>query len=230
MRDYDLKDFQGVTRLFPLSGVVLFPHAVLPLHIFEPRYRQMMTDALLSDRMITIVQPALPPINTASGPALEPIGCLGHIVQYERLDDGRYNLLLAGLKRVRLTNELRTPGKLYREAQVDLLDDLRTDEVAATDLTEVSARFLQILDEAGIEPSNQRDLRMLVEKSRNAGMLTDLIAQSLGLPPVVRQAFLNETRVPNRVEQLLQVLRMLQKNRKADSSEERDFPPRFSQN
>lgn len=111
-----------------------------------------------------------------------------------------------------------------------MLDDLRTDEVAATDLTEVSARFLQILDEAGIEPSNQRDLRMLVEKSRNAGMLTDLIAQSLGLPPVVRQAFLNETRVPNRVEQLLQVLRMLQKNRKADSSEERDFPPRFSQN
>jgi len=230
MRDYELRDFQGVTRLFPLSGVVLFPHAVLPLHIFEPRYRQMMADALLGDRMITIVQPSQPPINTASGPALEPVGCLGHVIQYERLDDGRYNLLLAGLKRVRLTDELRTPGKLYREAQVELLDDLMTADVAPDDVAEVSARFLRILDEAGVSGSGDRDLRTLVQKSKNAGMLTDLIAQSLGLPSMVRQAFLNETRVPNRVEQLLHVLRMLQKNIKPEPSEDRDFPPRFSQN
>ena len=152
------------------------------------------------------------------------------MIQYERLDDGRYNLLLAGLKRVRLTDELRTPGKLYREAQVELLDDLMTADVAPDDVAEVSARFLRILDEAGVSGSGDRDLRTLVQKSKNAGMLTDLIAQSLGLPSMVRQAFLNETRVPNRVEQLLHVLRMLQKNIKPEPSEDRDFPPRFSQN
>ena len=230
MRDYQLNDFQGVTRLFPLSGVVLFPHAVMPLHIFEPRYRQMMADALLGDRMITIVQPAMPPVNTASGPALETVGCLGHIIQYERLDDGRYNLLLAGLKRVRLTGELRTPGKLYREAQVDLLDDLMTDEVQSADLAELSDEFLRILDDAGYTNSGERDLRKLVRTSKNAGMVTDLIAQSLGLPPVVRQALLSELKVPSRVEQLLHVLRMLVKNRKTEPADDRDFPPRFSQN
>ena len=54
--DFDLKDFTNVCRLFPLPGVVLFPHAVLPLHIFEPRYRQMTEDALATDRLIAIVQ------------------------------------------------------------------------------------------------------------------------------------------------------------------------------
>src|SRR5438309_4872697 len=117
MDDHDLKDFGSVCRLFPLPGVVLFPHAVLPLHIFEPRYRQMTEDALATDRLITIVQ-IRPPGEWKSPeePSLEEFGCLGRIFKHERLPDGRFNFLLLGHKRVRLTREVPS-AKLYRTSE-----------------------------------------------------------------------------------------------------------------
>src|ERR1700722_5476852 len=118
--DYDLKDFDNISRLFPLPGVVLFPHAVLPLHIFEPRYRQMTEDALGTDRLITIVQ-IRPPgeWKSSSEPALEEFGCLGRIFKHERLPDGRFNFLLLGRKRVRLIREIAS-GTLYRMSEVNV--------------------------------------------------------------------------------------------------------------
>ena len=122
--DLDLRDFANVTRLFPLPNLVMFPHVVLPLHIFEPRYRQMTEDALAGDRLITMVQ-ITPPAKgehwTEPVP-LEPVGCLGKIIQHERLANGRFNLLLLGRKRVRLLREIATE-KLYRIAEVDILED-----------------------------------------------------------------------------------------------------------
>src|SRR3954463_13716392 len=106
MEGDELRDFSGVCRLFPLPGVVLFPHAVIPLHIFEPRYRQMTEDALDDDKLVTIVQ-LIPPGTIYSGalgtPPVDAVGCLGRIIRHERLSDGRFNLLLLGRKRVRLT-------------------------------------------------------------------------------------------------------------------------------
>src|SRR3984957_14388099 len=121
--DYDLKDFGNITRLFPLPGVVLFPHAVLPLHIFESRYRQMTEDALACDRLITIVQ-IRPPgeWKSPSEPALEEVGCLGRIFKHERLPDGRFNFFLLGRTRVRLTHEIPS-GKLYRTSEVQVVED-----------------------------------------------------------------------------------------------------------
>src|ERR1700722_7371434 len=110
----ELYEFSNRCRLFPLPDVGLFPHAVLPLHIFEPRYRQMTEDALARDKLVTIVQWRAPfPTEKGAEPALEEIGCLGRILQHERLPDGRFNFLLLGRKRVRLGREI--PGdKLYR--------------------------------------------------------------------------------------------------------------------
>src|SRR6516165_4306322 len=121
--DHDLREFANVCRLFPLPKVVLFPHAVMPLHIFEPRYRQMTEDALATDKLVTIVQ-WRPPYPTAPGaePELEEIGCLGRILEHQRLADGKFNCLLLGCKRVRLGRELPV-GKLYRIAQVEILED-----------------------------------------------------------------------------------------------------------
>ncbi len=85
-----LADFTGVARLFPLPNLVLFPHVMQPLHIFEPRYRQMTADALTSDRLIAVVllrpgweaeYPGRPPIN--------PVACLGKIVAEQRLHNER---------------------------------------------------------------------------------------------------------------------------------------------
>ena len=108
--DLDQRDFANVTRLFPLPNLVIFPHVVLPLHIFEPRYRQMTEDALAGDRLITIVQispPARGEHWTEPVP-LESVGCLGRIIRHERLADGRFNILLLGRKRVRLRREITT--------------------------------------------------------------------------------------------------------------------------
>src|SRR3954465_12071673 len=111
--DYDLRDFANVCRLFPLPKVVLFPHAVLPLHIFEPRYRQMTEDALAGDRLITMIQirPRSEGETWREPVEIEEVGCLGRIIQHERLADGRFNMLLLGRKRVRILREL-TGGKL----------------------------------------------------------------------------------------------------------------------
>ena len=116
-------DFHGLTRLFPLPNVVLFPGVLLPLHIFEPRYRQMVADAMSSDRLITmaLLKPGWDADYDGS-PAIHRIGCLGRIIHHEPLPDGRSNLVLHGLRRVRLEEEMPT-GRLYRSALARILNN-----------------------------------------------------------------------------------------------------------
>src|SRR5262245_43208827 len=118
-----LTGFQGTVRLFPLPNLVLFPNAVQPLHIFEPRYRRMTADALTGDHLITLVLLRDGWEKNYDGrPPLHAVGCVGRIVSPEKLADGRYNFLLHGLKRVRILQEL-PDTKPYRLARVELLED-----------------------------------------------------------------------------------------------------------
>lgn len=117
------------TRLsiFPLPGALLFPRMQLPLHIFEPRYRAMMSDALARDRRIGMIQPRPGPDgDIEEPPQLFDIGCVGKIGQFEMLDDGRYNLVLEGLSLFRIVRELdvTTP---FRQVEAELLPDLADD-------------------------------------------------------------------------------------------------------
>src|SRR6516162_1515926 len=114
-----LANFGGTARLFPLPNVVLFPQVVQPLHIFEPRYRQMTADALADDRLIApvLLRPGWE-ADYEGQPAIYSVLCLGRVVAEQRLPDGRFNLLLRGLSRCRIVQEL--PGeKLYRSARVE---------------------------------------------------------------------------------------------------------------
>jgi Lon protease-like protein len=108
------------TRLsiFPLPGAILFPGLHLPLHIFEPRYRALVGDALARDRRIAMIQPH----GAAEGAPLYSVGCVGKIDEVEALDDGRYNIVLAGETRFRLLRELdvATP---FRQVEAELLAD-----------------------------------------------------------------------------------------------------------
>lgn len=88
--------------LFPLAGALLFPRSHLPLHVFEPRYRTLVSDALARDKLIGMVQPVEEGIN----PRLYDIGCLGRITECEALGDGRFNIILAGLARFRIVKEM----------------------------------------------------------------------------------------------------------------------------
>jgi Lon protease-like protein len=104
--------------IFPLSGAVLFPGLQLPLHIFEPRYRAMVSDALARDRRIGMIQPQRP----AEGAPLYLVGCLGKIGEVEALDDGRFNIILEGEARFRVRRELdvATP---FRQVEAELLEE-----------------------------------------------------------------------------------------------------------
>src|SRR4051812_8495980 len=112
--------------LFPLPNVVLFPNVFLPLHIFEPRYREMVADALASDRLIGMV--LLRPgwerweqrgQNPGTQPPVYPIGCSGVITHVERIADGRYNIVLRGVERFRIERE--DHQRSYRRAAVERL-------------------------------------------------------------------------------------------------------------
>jgi uncharacterized protein len=103
--------------IFPLAGALLFPGAQLPLHIFEPRYRAMIRDALASDKLIAMIQPRPGPDDEAT-PALFDIGCIGRIEACEELADGRYNIVLEGLSRFRVAREARVETP-YRQVDAD---------------------------------------------------------------------------------------------------------------
>ncbi len=104
--------------IFPLSGAILFPGLQLPLHIFEPRYRALVKDALARDRRIGMIQPQRP----EEGAPLYRIGCLGKIGEVEALEDGRFNLVLEGESRFRLLRELDVTT-LFRQVEGELLDE-----------------------------------------------------------------------------------------------------------
>jgi uncharacterized protein len=226
--DHDLRDFRDVCRLFPLPNVVLFPHVVLPLHIFEPRYREMTEDALAGDRLVTIVQlrPDAPD-QDPDRPAIEAVGCLGRIIQHERLPDGRFNVLLAGRKRVLLVREI--PGaKPYRLAEARILEDRAPDEPGAPLRRELVALFRTLIERQGtLDP----DLDALLAAALDLGLLTDIIAHALGLPPAIKQALLDDCAVAHRARRLIALLRPLAAGGPARARPAGGpFPPPFSRN
>ena len=114
-----------ILPLFPLSNVVLFPGVRAPLHIFEPRYRQMIKAALAADRWIGMIAVHPDHVNEIDGnPPLFSVGCAGVIAESEPLKDGKYNIVLLGTDRFRIQSELpEAAGRLYRVAEVELLED-----------------------------------------------------------------------------------------------------------
>ena len=113
-----------MTRLtiFPLPGALLFPGMHLPLHMFEPRYRAMISDAMARDRRIGMVQPRMMEAGAGDKPALYDIGCVGRIADIEMLDDGRSNLVLEGVALFRIERELDV-ATLFRQVEATLLPE-----------------------------------------------------------------------------------------------------------
>ena len=112
--------------IFPLPGAILFPGLQLPLHIFEPRYRDLVGSALAKDRLIGMIQPQ----QSKDGAPLYGIGCLGRIGDVEALEDGRYNIVLDGETRFRLVRELDVRTS-FRQIEAEIIDDAE-DEVLSS--------------------------------------------------------------------------------------------------
>src|SRR5688500_2705738 len=134
MMDDSVLDLSAVP-LFPLPGVVLFPRAVLPLHIFEDRYRAMTADAIAGDKVIAmaLLKPGWEK-SYYGRPAIEPVVCVGRILSHEKLPDGKYNFLLQGVQRARIIRERDDTGRPgdetpYRTAQLQPLEETPAVEI-----------------------------------------------------------------------------------------------------
>ena len=104
--------------VFPLSNFIIFPKTTVPLNIFEPRYIEMVNDAMSGNRIIGMIQPKN---NNQSKPSLYNIGCAGKITSFNETDDGRFIIILTGISRFKITEEIKT-DKLYRECKVNFTD------------------------------------------------------------------------------------------------------------
>ena len=121
--------------IFPLSNFIIFPKITVPLNIFEPRYIEMVDDAMKGNRTIGMIQPIKSKLNI---PNLYKIGCAGKIISFSETEDGRYLIVLNGISRFKIIEELQTK-KLYRKFKVDFDDffydlDEKNEEIKFSDL------------------------------------------------------------------------------------------------
>ena len=195
--------------IFPLPNVVLFPNVFLPLHIFEARYREMVADALASDRMIGMV--LLRPgweRDYEGRPPVYPIGCSGVVTHVDRLADGRYNIVLRGVERFRIRQE--DHGKPYRRAVVEALAER---ELAPADRSAVRAVRAKLEGLLSPVPGDAAGARGSAADCRTAAAMGDedlvnAMAQYLELEPLERQALLEHNCLRSRAESLVQLLEM----------------------
>ncbi|HEX6008378.1 MAG TPA: LON peptidase substrate-binding domain-containing protein [Burkholderiales bacterium] len=191
--------------LFPLPNVVLFPNVFLPLHIFEPRYRQMVSDALAGERMIGMVllQPGYEP-NYEGTPAVYEIGCAGLITHVERLGDGRFNIVLRGLERFRIVGEEPPNANvLYRRAMVAPMSEVNPPN--RSDLLKDARQRLEAL----LAPLFTGTLaaRGLPQQMPDDELINAL-AQYLELEPIEKQALLERDGALQRCQSLVELLEM----------------------
>ena len=184
--------------IFPLSGALLLPGMDLPLHIFEPRYRAMIHDAMARDRRIGMIQPR----GEGAKPALFDVGCLGRISQFEVLDDGRFNIILEGLARFRVIRELDVTTA-FRQIEADV-EQAPEDEV------------LHAVERAALEQESRRFAEALgyvvdwTAVSRLDDMaLVNGIAQIAPFDPAAKQTLLEADTLSERCDRIIQLMQIV---------------------
>ncbi len=184
-------------KVFPLPSAVLFPHAALPLHIFEPRYRALVREALEGDKVMAIANLHAGWEGQYGGrPPMQPILCAGLIAWHEELPDGRYNILLQGVSRARLVSELPA-DKLYREAEVELLPDPPYEGPEEERVRQA------VFELAGRVPASFAENFLPVVARTQGGALADVVAASIVPEPQRRQELLEELDVRARLISVL---------------------------
>jgi len=184
-------------KVFPLPSAVLFPHSVIPLHIFEPRYRDLVGDALASDQVMALAQ--LEPgweSRYAGRPPIQEMMCAGLIVWHEKLEDGRYNLLLQGVCRARLVSEL-PPERLYRQVRVELLPDPPYHGPEEEQLRQA------VLELAGRVPPSFSEGLLPAAARVSGGTLADVVAAAIIPEAERRQELLAELDVRERLQDVI---------------------------
>ena len=183
--------------LFPLPDAVLFPHMPLPLHVFEPRYRKMTSDAMAGHKTIgmTLLKPGWEQ-DYYGRPPVYPVGCAGVVEECRPLDDGRFNIRLKGVSRFRILAE--HDGQPYRVASVEPLDDGLGDERA---LEEGRRKVLAAIGRAADGPTF-----LVTQAGLPPELFVNAVCQALALSPVEKQSLLDCDTIGGRCARLLEIL------------------------
>jgi Lon protease-like protein len=202
-------DHQDLAALpiFPLPGAALFPGTVLPLHVFEPRYRELTRDAL-ADRQIFAVARLRPGFEADYGgrPAVFEACGAGRIVDHVRYSDGRFDVTLLGLGRVRILNEL-PPDRSYRIVRAEQIHDLPADAALTAALKASIFSSWHVL--APQLPEALRDLHELTRGVDAAGAFADRLAAMMAGDPDTAQHLLSEPDPCQRLQILAESLQVL---------------------
>jgi len=196
----------AIVPIFPLPDVTFFPRTLLPLHVFESRYRAMVMDTLARDRRLCVVklQPGYE-ATYAGRPAVHAVGGMGEIVSWERLANGRYNILVRRDVRVRIERELPT-DTLYRLVSVKRLDDVGP----ATDVSLLLSRIREaahaLLDALGRPPDL---LDTALAEGQPSGAVADRVAAAVLPDASLRQTLLETLDVDARVARVADAIEML---------------------
>lgn len=188
--------------VFPLAGAILFPHSHLPLHIFEPRYRAMISDALARNRLIGMVQPR----NGGEHPALFDVGCIGKITEVNALPDGRFDILLEGIARFRIAEELPVTT-MFRQVRADTACFAADEE----DDTVLSAPVRGELEYEARAFAGQRGFEVdwnIIARMDDAHFV-NVSSQAIPLDIGSKQALLEAPTVSDRADLLIQFLQFL---------------------
>ena len=185
--------------IFPLPGAILFPRSQLPLHIFEPRYREMVRDAIDGAGRIAMVQPLR--LDDDNRAPLYPVGCVGEVVGIEELEDGRFNIVLLGSNRFRLVREAEV-NTAYRSADVDIeaFDDEEPPPLALIQRAEVEREAKRLGDAMGLAVDWAAVARLDDE------MLVNAIAQVAPFDVGAKQALLEQQTLNSRADLLVQLM------------------------
>jgi len=181
--------------IFPLAGALLFPEMHLPLHIFEPRYRALVSDAMARDRRIGMIQPS----GEGETPDLYAVGCVGKIAEVEALDDGRYNLVLEGLSLFRVRREL-TVSTAFRQVEAELIAPPEPDDLSIGRRASLEVESKRYAEAAGYQVDWDAVARL------DDASLVNGIAQIAPFDVAAKQALLEAEGIEQRAELIIQLM------------------------
>lgn len=194
--------------IFPLTGAILFPGMQLPLHIFEPRYRDLIGDSLARDRMVGMIQPK----GQGTNPPLFEVGCLGRIGDVEAMEDGRYNVILEGLQRFTVIKEIDATTT-FRQVQAELWEE---DEAA--DALSIAERASLEIESRRFADTQGYAVDWAAVSQLDDYSLVNAIAQIAPFDYAAKQALLEARGLSDRADLIVQLMQFFGRH---DGSDDR---------
>ena len=184
--------------LFPLPSVVLFPNTILRLHVFEPRYVQLLEDCMAGNQLMAI--PMLKPASVADGSPIHSVSGVGMVVHCEALEDNRYNIVLLGLRRIHIQEELLS-DKMYRLAKAELIQELWEND--SFDIASIQTLLTQIIVQ---NPKLSGSLEVFLKDDVAPDKVLNLLAHIFLQDAQLRQNFIEQRSLHERAQIVEEIL------------------------